>query len=112
MIKKVPIEELQPGTHIKRFDCGWLDHPFLFNRKRIKSREDLERLKTWGVTHAYIEIEPGPDPAPVESTPEKFPPPVEFKHIITPQTARVDRELKHIPVHHEKIGRASCRERV
>lgn len=110
MIKKVPIEELQPGTHIERLDCGWLDHPFLFNRKRIKSREDIERLKTWGVTHAYIQIEPGPEPALVESPPEKSPPPVEFKHLITPQTARVDRELKHIPVHREIVRAQKVRQ--
>ncbi|MHB1015580.1 MAG: DUF3391 domain-containing protein, partial [Desulfurivibrionaceae bacterium] len=55
MTKKVPIDEIQPGMHIERFDCGWLAHPFIFNSKRIKSQGEIERLKNWGVTHVYIE---------------------------------------------------------
>lgn len=101
MIKKVAIEEIEPGMHIERFDCGWLDHPFLFNSKKIKSKSDIERLKNWGVTHAYVEMEQPPAP-PQKVVPR---PPIEFERIITPQTARVDREIRHIPIRHE-IARA------
>lgn len=111
MIKKVAIEELQPGMHIERFDCGWLDHPFLFNSKRIKSQGDIERLKDWGVTHAYIEDGQRPEPAPPRVERQRPPPPVAFEHIITPQTARVDRELRHIPIRHEIVRAQKVRQR-
>lgn len=111
MIKKVAIEELQPGMHIERFDCGWLDHPFLFNSKKIKSQGDIERLKEWGVTHAYIEDGQNHEPPPARTERERPPPPVAFEHIITPQTARVDRELRHIPIRHEIVRAQKVRQR-
>ncbi len=112
MIKKVAIEELQPGMHIERFDCGWLDHPFIFNSKRIKSEGEIERLKDWGVTHVYIEDGHNPPPVPVKIERERPPPPVvAFEHIVTPQTARVDRELRHIPIRHEIVRAQKVRQR-
>lgn len=111
MIKKVPLEELQPGMHIERFDCGWLNHPFIFNSKRVKSQGEIERLKTWGVTHVYIEIGHTPGPEPVRLEPKIPIPSVEFERIVTPQTARVDRELKHIPIRHELVRAEKVRQR-
>lgn len=55
MIIKIPVGELQPGMRVQRFDCSWLEHPFLFGRRTIKSRADIERLKNWGVNHVFIE---------------------------------------------------------
>lgn len=100
MLKKVPVEELQPGIHIERFDCSWMGHPYVFNSKWIKNHGEIERLKTWGVTHVYIDTGPKPPP-----------PKITFEHIITPQTARVDRELKHIPIHHEIVRAEKARHR-
>ncbi len=111
MIKKVTLEELQPGMHIERFACGWLDHPFVFNRKRIKTQDEIERLKDWGVTHVYIEDNQSHEPAPVRVEQENPPPPVAFEHIITPQTARVDREIRHIPIRHEIVRAEKVRHR-
>ncbi|MFA6498359.1 MAG: HD-GYP domain-containing protein [Desulfurivibrionaceae bacterium] len=111
MIKKVPIEELQPGMHIERFDCSWLDHPFLFNSKRIKTQDEIERLKTWGITQVYIEDGQNPEPDPPRIEQKSPPKPVAFEHIVTPQTARVDRELRHIPIRHEIIRAQKIRHR-
>ncbi len=111
MIKKVPIDELQPGMHIERFDCGWLDHPFIFNSKKIKTPGDIERLKIWGVTHVYIEDDQLPAPVPARLEQERPPPPVAFEHMVTPHTARVDRELRHIPVSHEIVRAQKVRQR-
>ena len=111
MIKKVTLEELQPGMHIERFACGWLDHPFVFNRKRIKTQDEIERLKDWGVTHVYIEDNQSHEPSPVRVEQENPPPPVAFEHIITPQTARVDREIRHIPIRHEIVRAEKVRHR-
>jgi len=111
MIKKVALEELQPGMHIERFACGWLDHPFIFNSKRIKTQGEIERLKDWGVTHVYIEDGQSPEPAPARIEMERPPPPVAFEYIITPQTARVDREIRHIPIRHEIVRAEKVRQR-
>lgn len=111
MTKKVPIDELQPGMHIERFDCGWLDHPFIFNSKKIKTPGDIERLKIWGVTHVYIEDDQRPAPGPARLEQERPPPPVAFEHMVTPHTARVDRELRHIPVSHEIVRAQKVRQR-
>lgn len=110
MIKKVAIEELQPGMQIERFDCGWLDHPFIFNSKRIKSQGEIERLKDWGVTHAYIEDGQSPGPPRLRIERERLPP-VTFERIVTPQNARVDREIRHIPIRHEIIRAQKVRQR-
>lgn len=111
MIKKVPIEALHPGMHIERFDCGWLDHPFIFNSKKIRTQEDIERLKTWGITQVYIEDGQSPEPAPARIERTIPPPPMAFEHIVTPQTARVDRELRHIPICHEIVRAQKVRQR-
>jgi len=112
MIKKVAIEELQPGMNIERFDCSWLDHPFIFNSKRIKSQGDIERLKEWGVSHVYIEDGQNHEPALPWVERERIPPPpVAFEHIVTPQTARVDRELRHVPIRHEIVRAQEIRQR-
>ena len=112
MIKKVAIEELQPGMHIERFDGGWLDHPFIFNSKRIKNQGEIERLKNWGISHVYIkDSQNPPPPARFRVEKEKPRPPVAFEHIITPQAARIERELRHIPVQHEIVRAQKVRQR-
>ncbi|MFH1019809.1 MAG: HD-GYP domain-containing protein [Pseudomonadota bacterium] len=111
MIKKVVIEELQPGMQIERFDGGWLDHPFIFNSKRIKNQGEIERLKDWGITHVYIEDGQNPSPAPAGLEQKIPPPPVAFERMVTPQTARVDRELRHIPIRQEIVRAQKVRER-
>ena len=112
MIKKVATEELQPGMHIERFDGGWLEHPFIFNSKRIKSQSEIDRLKDWGITHVYIEDGQAPPPAvSTRGERESPPPPLAFEHIITPQAARVDRELRHIPIRHEIVRAQKIRAR-
>ena len=61
MIKKVKVEQLRPGVFIDRFDSGWLNHPFLFNRKRIKDRPVIDKMREWGVEHVYIDTDRGLD---------------------------------------------------
>ncbi|MHB1015701.1 MAG: HD-GYP domain-containing protein, partial [Desulfurivibrionaceae bacterium] len=97
--------------HIERFDCGWLAHPFIFNSKRIKSQGEIERLKNWGVTHVYIEDNQHPPPALLRLEQPTPPPPVAFEHMVNPQTARVDREIRHIPVSHEIVRAQKIRQR-
>ncbi|MFH7321038.1 HD-GYP domain-containing protein [Desulfurivibrio sp. D14AmB] len=101
MIKKIPITELRPGTRIERFTCGWLNHPYLFNRPRIKTDAEIKRLHDWGITHVYVRedsVHPDrkeefdhPPPRPL------FPPP--------DQPLPAFREAKPVPLERE-LGRA------
>jgi len=61
MIKKVKVEQLRPGVFVHRFDSGWLSHPFLFNRKRIRDRHAIDKMIEWGVEHVYIDTDRGLD---------------------------------------------------
>lgn len=73
MIKKVKVEQLRPGVFIDRFDSGWLSHPFLFNRKRIKGRAAIDKLQEWGIEQVYIDTDRGLDIEDVEHPREPEP---------------------------------------
>jgi signal transduction histidine kinase len=36
MIKKIKVEQLKPGVFVHDFNCGWLHHPFLTDRTKLK----------------------------------------------------------------------------
>lgn len=61
MIRKVKTEKLQPGVFIDRFGNDWFHHPFLFNQKRIKDRQAIDKMIKWGVKYVYIDTERGCD---------------------------------------------------
>ena len=44
---RVHVDQLQPGVFIK-ID-GWFNHPFLFNRFKIKSTEQIRTMKDAGI---------------------------------------------------------------
>jgi len=44
MIKKIKVEQLKPGIFVHDFNCGWLHHPFLRNRVKLNTDEDIERI--------------------------------------------------------------------
>ncbi len=64
MIKRIAAGELRIGMFVHDLNCSWVDHPFLFNRVRITSARDLERLLQTGVTHVYIDTTLGADSQP------------------------------------------------
>ncbi len=61
MIKKVEVKQLRPGVYIHRFGGSWLQHPFLFNQKRIRGREAIEQMIDWGMDYVYIDTDRGFD---------------------------------------------------
>ncbi|MHB8068318.1 MAG: HD-GYP domain-containing protein [Desulfobaccales bacterium] len=50
---RIKLEQLQPGMFI-RLDEGWFDHPFLFNRIKIKNRSQIDSLKKSGIREVYF----------------------------------------------------------
>jgi len=61
MIKKVRIEELRPGVFVHHFNCAWDNHPFLFNQKRVRNAEVIEKLRKWGIREVFIDTAKGND---------------------------------------------------
>ncbi len=61
MIKKMPVRQLRPGVFIDHFESGWLNHPFLFNHKRIKDQQTIDKMIEWGIEEVYIDTDRGLD---------------------------------------------------
>jgi putative nucleotidyltransferase with HDIG domain len=61
MIKKVSVEQLEPGMYIHDLNCGWMSHPFLKNNFTIKSDKIIEKIIEYGVSDVYIDTDKGSD---------------------------------------------------
>ncbi|OOH70076.1 HD-GYP domain-containing protein [Leptospirillum ferriphilum] len=56
--RTIPVNRLQIGDHVIGIDKSWLETPFLTHRFRIRSKEDIERLRASGVSMVTIEADP------------------------------------------------------
>jgi putative nucleotidyltransferase with HDIG domain len=61
MIKKIKIGQVKPGVYVYDFNCGWLHHPFLTNRIKLKTDKDVEKILQYGIRELYIDTEKGLD---------------------------------------------------
>lgn len=61
MIKKVKLEQLKPGVFVHDFNCGWLHHPFLANRTKLRTEKQIQKLVKYGIHDLYIDTERGID---------------------------------------------------
>ena len=68
MIKKIKVEQLKPGIFVHDFNCGWLHHPFLKNRVKLKTDEEIEKVVGHQIRELYIDTERGLD---VDDAPTK-----------------------------------------
>jgi len=68
MIKKIKVEQLKPGIFVHDFNCGWLHHPFLRNRVKITTDEEIEKILHHQIREVYIDTDKGLD---VDDAPTK-----------------------------------------
>ena len=68
MIKKIKVEQLKPGIFVHDFNCGWLHHPFLRNRVKITTDEEIEKNLHHQIREIYIDTDKGLD---VDDAPTK-----------------------------------------
>ena len=61
MIKKIKVEQLKPGFFVHDFNCGWLHHPFLADRTKLKTDKDIEKVVKHGIRELYIDTDKGLD---------------------------------------------------
>jgi HD-GYP domain-containing protein (c-di-GMP phosphodiesterase class II) len=65
--KRVPVSGIKPGMYVVGLDRSWLQTPFLFHRKLIKSVKDIDMLKKSGIREVVIDISRGTDVESAES---------------------------------------------
>lgn len=68
MIKKIKVEQLKPGIFVHDFNCGWLHHPFLRNRIKLTTDEEIDRVVKHQIREVYIDTALGLD---VDDAPTK-----------------------------------------
>jgi putative nucleotidyltransferase with HDIG domain len=68
MIKKIDVKKLKPGVFVHDFNCGWLHHPFLHNRVKIKTEKEIEKIVKHQIRELYIDTDQGLD---VDDAPTK-----------------------------------------
>lgn len=61
MIKKIKVEDLQLGMFIDDMNAPYTDHPFLTNKKRVKSVKEIDLLLKHHISEVYIDTEKGLD---------------------------------------------------
>ncbi len=61
MIKKIKVEHLRPGLFVHDFNSGWLHHPFLRNKIKIETDEDIDKILRYQIRELYIDTDKGLD---------------------------------------------------
>jgi len=61
MLKKISVKHLKIGMFIHDFNMPWMKHPFLTNKKQLKSPKDLDILLNIGEGEVIIDTEKGGD---------------------------------------------------
>lgn len=61
MIKKIPVNQLEPGMYVSDMNAGWLSHPFAFNSMMIESEANVAHIIAAGIRELYIDTERGRD---------------------------------------------------
>jgi len=61
MIKKIRSEDLEVGMFVADFNTPWLKHPFLTNRKTLRSLRDVQIVVDHGIAEIYIDTAKGKD---------------------------------------------------
>lgn len=63
MIKKIGVEQLQPGMYVHDLNCGWLDQPIQKNSFFVEDERAVESIREMGVRELYIDPTRGTDVA-------------------------------------------------
>lgn len=70
MIKRIRSDQLTPGMFIHDINCGWIDHPFVFNTLRVNDEETVQKIIAYGIREVYIDTAAGTDVADAQTKEE------------------------------------------
>ncbi|TRZ65909.1 MAG: DUF3391 domain-containing protein, partial [Rhodocyclaceae bacterium] len=77
MLKKISVDQVTLGMHIKELCGPWMSHPFWRTKFVLTDPEDIRRLKESSITELWIDsskgldVEPGETREKVEAKAEK-----------------------------------------
>ncbi len=87
MLKKIRVDEVQLGMHIKEFCGAWMDHPFWRGQFVITDPKDLDKIRSSKVLEVMIDTDRGID-APAAS-------PVAAKPTVDEQAQAMEQAVKY-----------------
>ena len=62
MLRKIHINDLLVGMYVEKIDQSWLDHDLLYAcKRRIKSKDEIEKFKRSDIEEVYINTDKGSD---------------------------------------------------
>lgn len=61
MLRKISIDRLKIGMVVEKMDRSWMEHPFLVNKKKIASEDQIRALREYGIHDVYIDTDQGSD---------------------------------------------------
>ncbi len=75
---RISVNQLRPGVFIRLEKTNWFDHPFLFNKFKIKDEEQIALLRSLGIKELYC-IPEKSDVLPLRPADQRSPEPVNEK---------------------------------
>jgi len=98
MLKKIRVDEVQLGMHIKEFCGSWMDHPFWRGQFVITDPKDLDKIRASKVREVMIDTDKGIDtPTNAAAAPADPDPTVDEQAEAMEQVVKYDRPA-HVPV--------------
>ena len=70
MLKKIRVDQLQAGMHVHELCGAWMDHPFWKTKFVLRDPQDMEKLRSSGVTECWIDTSKGSDVAHAAGLPQ------------------------------------------
>jgi len=61
MLKKVDASQLKVGMYIHDLSCDWMTHPFVRNRFKLSSEEEIRKIINAGIHDVVIDVSKGLD---------------------------------------------------
>ena len=97
MLRKISIDRLKIGMVVEKMDRSWTEHPFLANKKKITSVDQIRALRAYGILEVQIDTDEGAD---VEAPT----PPPELTDLAAPLPEEVPlrEELRYAEVTHRE----------
>jgi len=64
MLKRISVDQLALGMHIKEFCGSWMEHPFWRSAFVLNDPADLQAIRTSSIKEVWIDCSKGIDVAP------------------------------------------------
>ncbi len=98
-LKRIHVDDLVLGMHIKEFCGSWLDHPFWRTSFLLDATVDLQQIRASKIKEVWIDIGKGLDvPAVLVTAPPPVAPEAETDQVDAKETAPADapRDIDHV----------------